>query len=463
MEELGRVKAQGAALCEPMALKRKVASLEQRLTALLQHQGHAHEQLTQWQQAFGAFAQHIAPPLLGSTPVSEKRQAGNRHDSLEPQHRTEQERPSKRLCRDAACMAVKDSSRGSAPSRPEPISDAVGTALHMASGSEGDHTSTGTVAGPDGNALGVLEAHPAVQSLAQSPLHECSSSRLVACHHMMPSGCHATARTQAPPQQQPGKALESSAAGHAADREADPPSAMDLVESWLVQLLDRQQPADLAKNVAAGLAAAISADACLLPCVVAGFESTLLRSASSPERRVPSSPAKSCSPATADADFIGSQHIVQSKQWSAAHVGLDCAVEIDQHLIAVGSHQQCLLTLLQQQLHQASLQDEDAWETEACTLAAAVAHLYRLQHNQQVMSHITDLSGCCSCATNILSLLSIGALQVPEQCLLCAGAACPVVRHADVSGGGTCSGPTAHLSSDLSLAFAIGERRFLCR
>ena len=387
------MKVQGAALCDREHLKRKVMSLEHQLTALMQQQQHAHEQLTQWQQAFGTFADHIAPPLLGSAPVSEERQAGDRQDSLEPQDRKEQERPSKRIRRHAGRLDVKHSSGGSVPHRPEPISDAVGTAMRMPSSSEG--TSTGTVAGPDGSALAVPPGPPAASAPLHAPLQDCGSSRAVALHEVMLPGQCAIARPQSYQQHQPGKVMESSASGNAMEREAAPPSAMEFVESWLVQLLDREQPAELCSRVAAQLAAAISSDACLMSCVVAGFESTLLRIVPLPERRVLSSRASSSNTASAGNRLAASQHMVQPMQESAAQTVLSCAVELDQRLRAVSGQQECLLTLLERQLHQGSLQEEDAWETEACTLAAAAAQLYRIQDNQQVViSFRQPLSVC---------------------------------------------------------------------
>ncbi len=376
------MKVQSAALCDREQLKRKVVSLEHQLTALLQQQRHAHEQLTQWQQAFGTFAQHIAPPLPGSTPVSQEQQTGKRKDSLEPQHREEQERPSKKMSRDAGCLDVKDSSKGSVPHGPEPLSDAEGTALHMASGSEGDRNSIGTVAGPDGTAAAVPSGPPAAHVPVHAPLQDWSSSRAAAGHERPLPGLFVLQDSHQHPQ--PGKALESSASGNAMEREAAPPSAMEFVESWLIQLLDRDQPAELHSRVAAELATAITSGACLLPCVVAGFESTLLRIVSSPERRVPTSRASSSNVASAGSRLAGSPHMVQAKQQSAAQRVLSCAVELDQRLNVTGSQQEGLLTLLEQQLHQGSLQEEDAWEVEACILAAAAAQLYRLTQNQQV-------------------------------------------------------------------------------
>ncbi|CAL5221237.1 g3391 [Coccomyxa viridis] len=384
-EEIGRVKVQSAALCDREPLKRKVDSLEHQLTALLQQQRHAHEQLTQWQQAFGTFAQHVAPPLLGSTPVSQERQTGKRKDSLEPQHRKEQERPSKKMSRDAGCLDVKDSSKGSVPHGPEPMSDAEGTALHMASGSEGDRNSIGTVAGPDGNAAAVPTGPSAAHVPAPAPLQDWSSSRAVAGHEALLPSPFDRAPQDSHQHPQPGKALESSASGNAMEREAAPPSAMEFVESWLIQLLDRDQPAVLCSTVAAELATAITSGACLMPCVVAGFESTLLRIVSSPPMRVPASHASSSNTASAGSRLAGSPHMVQPKQQSTAQRVLSCAVELDQRLTATGSQHEDLLTLLEQQLHQGSLQEEDAWEVEACILAAAAAQLYRLTDNQQAL------------------------------------------------------------------------------
>ena len=393
-EEIGRVKVQSAALCDREPLKRKVDSLEHQLTALLQQQRHAHEQLTQWQQAFGTFAQHVAPPLLGSTPVSQERQTGKRKDSLEPQHRKEQERPSKKMSRDAGCLDVKDSSKGSVPHGPEPMSDAEGTALHMASGSEGDRNSIGTVAGPDGNAAAVPTGPSAAHVPAPAPLQDWSSSRAVAGHEALLPSPFDRAPQDSHQHPQPGKALESSASGNAMEREAAPPSAMEFVESWLIQLLDRDQPAVLCSTVAAELATAITSGACLMPCVVAGFESTLLRIVSSPPMRVPASHASSSNTASAGSRLAGSPHMVQPKQQSTAQRVLSCAVELDQRLTATGSQHEDLLTLLEQQLHQGSLQEEDAWEVEACILAAAAAQLYRLTDNQQVMTHMQSCSEC---------------------------------------------------------------------
>ena len=385
------MKVQGAALGDGEHLKRKVASLEHQLTALLQQQRHAHEQLTQWQQAFGTFAQHIAPPLLGSTFVSEERQAGKGKDGLEPQHRKDQDRPSKRICRDGR-WDVKDSSRGSVPHRPEPMSNAVVTEMHLPNGSEGDRTSTGTVAGPDGNAAAMQTGPPATHLVVHAPVQDWSSSRAVADCEVTPPGCHAAAQQEFHQQPQPGKALESSASGNAMEREAVAPSAVEVAESWLVQLLDRAQPAEVCGRVAAELVAAIMSDACLMPCVVAGFESTLLRTATLPERQVPSAGASSSNTASPGSRLAGSPHIVQPKQSVAQRV-LACAVEVDRRLTAVGTQKEWLLTLLEQRLHQGSLQEEDAWELEACILAAAAAQLYKLQQNQQVMIPSTHSLG----------------------------------------------------------------------
>ena len=387
------MKVQSAALCDREHLKRKVVSLEHQLTALLQQQRHAHEQLTQWQQAFGTFAQHVAPPMFGNIPVSQEQQTGKRKDSLEPQHRKEPERPSKRMSRDAGCLDVKDSSKGSVPHGPEPMSDAEGTALHTASGSEEDRNSTGTVAGPDGNAAAVPTGTPAAHVPTHTPLQDWSSSRAVAGHGGRLPGPSDRALQDSRQQPQPGKALESSASGNAMEREAAPPSAMDFVESWLIQLLDRDQPAELCSRVAAELATAITSGACLMPCVVAGFEGTLLRIAS-PERQVPTSHASSSNIASAGSRLAGSPHMVQPKQQCAAQSVLLCAVELNQRLSSTGSQQEGFLTLLEQQLHQGSLQEEAAWEVEACILAAAAAQLYRLTQNQQVMIPLMSSSAC---------------------------------------------------------------------
>lgn len=420
------MKVQSAALCDREHLKRKVVSLEHQLTALLQQQQHAHEQLTQWQQAFGTFAQHIAPPLLGSTLVGEDRQADKGKDNLEPQHRKEQDRPSKRICTDAGRWEVKDSSRGSVPHRPEPMSDAVVTAMHVPSGSDGDRTSTGTVAGPDGNAATVQTGPPATHLVMHAAVQDWSSSRAVADRELTP-GCHAMAHREFYQQSQPGKALESSASGNAMEREAAPPSALEVVESWLVQLLDRAQPAELYGRVATELAAAITSDTCLIACVVAGFETTLLRNASFPERRVTSAGASSSNTASPGSRLAGSPHIIQPKQQSAAQRVLACAVEVDRRLTAVGTQKECLLTLLEQRLHQGSLQEEDAWELEACILAAAAAQLYRLQQNQQVMIPCRHSPGVLPSAIQHPTSCKHFWDAHLQVCFYCAGHACAAV------------------------------------
>ena len=175
------MKVQGAALCERQHLERKVTGLEQQLLALLQ-------QPAAWTRAAVAVAAglwrfcttHRAPAAWAAPQSVRSGRLAIGMDSLEPQHRKEQDRPLKRFCRDAGRLDVKDSSRGSVPYRPEPVRNPVGTAMHMASGSEGERTSTGTVAGPDGNSPGVLTGLPAVQATPQTPLQECSSSRAVA-------------------------------------------------------------------------------------------------------------------------------------------------------------------------------------------------------------------------------------------------------------------------------------------
>ena len=65
------MKVQSAALGDRKYLKRTVDGLQRQLGTFTEQQQKAHEQLSQWQQAFGAFAQHVVlPPPLGSAPVS---------------------------------------------------------------------------------------------------------------------------------------------------------------------------------------------------------------------------------------------------------------------------------------------------------------------------------------------------------------------------------------------------------
>ncbi len=379
-EELSRMKLQNAAAGDREHLKQRVDSLEHRLTAFTQQQQQAHEQLTQWQQAFGAFAQHIAPPMLGSTPASEAQQNGNRQHILEPQHR-EDERPSKKICREADRLNVKDSSKGSVPTRPEPQTDAEGTVMHIVTGFDGDHTSTGTVAGPDGSS-------PVKPSTAQAlpssiPLQECSSSRAVAFQAGVQPGHHKSAKQQPLQQLETGKVLESSASGTAVVKNAEQASAMDVVESLLTQLLDSQQPAEVCSNAAARLASAICSGTCTVPCVIAGFESTLLRCHALPGRRALSVCELSSDGASADVK-PSSQQKLQPRQQDTVHIVLSCAMELNQRLEAAGKQQESLLMLLEQHLHDGALQEDDAWETDACILSAAAAQLYRLQHHHQV-------------------------------------------------------------------------------
>lgn len=386
------MKVQSAALGDREHLKRKVDGLQQQLTAFTHQQQEAHEQLTQWQQAFGAFAQHVAPPLLGGTPVSQEQLVGH-GDAVHGVHQgREQGRPLKRICRDSGRFNLKDSSKGSAQNKPGPLSEAEGTAMHMLSGSEGDHISTGTVAGPDGAMPGVTTAALAQHSI--NPLQECSSSRAVkAAHAGAAAGHHSAddaARHQLTQGFQRGRALESSASGTVADRAGEQPTAIDLVEGWVAQLLDHQRQADTGSKVAAGLAGAVRSDACPVPCVVAGFENALLRCTSARGRSTrPSHESFSGGAPAADEGCAGglssAWHSVQSGQHSDVHAILVCAVELSQRLSAGDSLEEDLLTLLEQQLHQSSLQEESPWETDAGLFAAACAHLYRLQSKKQVV------------------------------------------------------------------------------
>lgn len=397
------MKLQNASQGDREHLKRKVTALEEQLTAFTRQQQQAHEQLAQWQQAFGAFAQHIAPPFLGSAPADREQQAGASDGVLEAQHQREQARAPKRARRDdGGRELVRGSSGGSAPNRHEPGSDAEGTAMHMASGSEADHTSTGTVAGPDGPTPPSAPAGTNIAHAARAtPLQECSSSRAVAFHTEEAAGHHAAhhaGRQHVIQQPQKGKALESSASGNVTDRQPGLLSAMDLVESWLAQLLDGQQAASPCSNVAAGLAAAIASDPCLVPCVIAGFQNAILKPAASPIRRAAVSEREHTEASLADAqcgaDFACSQPSAQPGQQRSMHAVLLCAIELDERLRAGGNKQESLLMLLEQQLHEAALQEEDAWETEACVLAAACGHLYRLQGKRQVSTRLHCSLSC---------------------------------------------------------------------
>ncbi len=221
-------------------------------------------------------------------------------------------------------LDVKDSSGGQRPHTGlKPMSDAVGHGIAYGE----------RLGGGPATAVEQWQAQTGMQHLlvppgppcsAVHPLHcsrsrIASSSRAVAGHEATAARPLCQSPTHRPTQQhpQPGKALESSASGNAMEREAGPPSAMEFVESWLVQLLDREQPAELCSRVAAQLAAAISSDACLMSCVVAGFESTLLRIVPLPERRVLSSRASSSNTASAGNRLAASQHMVQPMQESA--------------------------------------------------------------------------------------------------------------------------------------------------
>ena len=90
-DDLRRMKVQSAAPGGREHLKRTVDSLQRQLNTFTEQQQKAHEQLSQWQQAFGAFAQcMVLPPPLGSAPVSHGQRLSDREAAAEAPHEDEQ-------------------------------------------------------------------------------------------------------------------------------------------------------------------------------------------------------------------------------------------------------------------------------------------------------------------------------------------------------------------------------------
>ena len=382
------MKVQSAALGDREHLKRTVDGLQRQLSTFTEQQQKAHKQLGQWQQAFGAFAQHVVlPPPLGSAPVSHGQRLSDREAAAEAPH--EHGQVAKRVCRVDSRAQVKGSSRGSVPNRPAAGSGTEGTALHMACCSEGEQTSIGTVAGPDGAGAGLPTALQLTHARALTPPQDSSSSRAVQIYHTgilaAPDVTHLAAGAPPVHQLQRGRALESSASGTALDKEVCPPSAMDIVEAWLGQLQDKQGAAEASSSVAAGLAAATHSDACLVPCVIAGFQNALLRAAAPCDGQThkPSRRPEAADVMAADVSCSAGPEI-QLQQHSNVCAVLLCALEVSQRLSAGGGEGERLLALLEEQLQQGALHEEPPWEEEACLMSSACAHLFRLQGKQQV-------------------------------------------------------------------------------
>ena len=401
-DNLRRMKVQSAALGDREHLKRTVDGLQRQLSTFMEQQQTAHEQLSQWQQAFGAFAQHVVlPPPLGSAPVSHGQRLSDREAAAEAPY--EHGQVAKRVCRVDSRAQVKDSSRGSVPNRPAAGSGTEGTALHMACGSEGEQTSIGTVAGPDGAGAGLPTALQLTHARAVTPLQDSSSSRAVQIYHAgilaAPDAAHIAAGALPVNQLQRGRALESSASGTALDKEVCPPSAMDVVEAWLGQLQDKQGAADASSSVAAGLAATLHSDACLVPCVIAGFQNAILRAAapSNCQTHEPSRRPEAANIMAAGVSCSAGPEM-QLQQHSSVCAVLSCAVEVSQRLSARGGEGKRLLTLLEQQLQQGALHEQPPREEEACLMSSACAHLFRLQGKQQV-----TLASSCLAFTDAVS------------------------------------------------------------
>ena len=126
------MKVQSAALGDRKYLKRTVDGLQRQLGTFTEQQQKAHEQLSQWQQAFGAFAQHVVlPPPLGSAPVSHGQRLSDREAAAEAPH--EHGQVAKESLPDGHPRPSQRQQQGQrSQTGLQPAAATEGTALHMA-------------------------------------------------------------------------------------------------------------------------------------------------------------------------------------------------------------------------------------------------------------------------------------------------------------------------------------------
>ena len=246
------------------------------------------------------------------------------------------------------------------------------------------------------------EGSNAVSSLAGSPY---------------PVHAHRHPAVHAPTQREPGEAAERPLRVPAADRSAGSGTAatrawkvesraVSIVETWLGEIVAAtgKRSVQLAvERAAAGLHKALACEDCPVSCVVAGFETALLECAaprglggSSALREEPVRAMAAGHAAIEEAPFTTTwcrQEVLQSRAFSGL---LLCAQRLHALLSRRPAQQQPqgegLLELLQRRLHLAAAQPllqrvPAPLDTQACSGAAAVATLYRMQGSEQV---------CCS-------------------------------------------------------------------